>query len=96
MKTPVQCDCNPGRDMVTSSHAEESCTVPNDQWRDGGRVYPFAAAREQVISDLGRIRVLAQELSAELVRTVQHGEGASVCEASEVIVKSDGSIGSAL
>ncbi len=71
--------------MVTSSYAEESCRVPNDQWRDGGRVYPFAAAREQAISDLGRIRVLAQKLSAEFVRTVQHGKGASIRETGLVL-----------
>lgn len=94
--TLIAVDCNPSGDLKSFSHADEFQSEPNDQRSDGGGVLPFAAAREQTVADFGRVRVLAQELSAELVRTVQHGEGASVCEASEVIVKSDGSIGSAL
>ena len=78
--------CRLSDDLISFSHAAEANTLSDDQRRACGGVYPFAALREQTVSDFSRIRVLAKELSAELMRAVQHGTGASVRETSLALV----------
>ena len=80
--------CGGRIDLVSYEHASESDDFPHDQRNYRGGVHPFSAAREQVGIDLGRIRMLAEEVSAELVRTVQHGAGVSVSEMSAALVAS--------
>jgi len=82
----ISADCQYSGNLILSPHAEESDDKPNDQRSVCGGVYSFAAARELAMADLGRVRVLAKELSAELMRTVQHGSGASVRETSVALV----------
>ena len=81
-------DCRPSGDLVSYAHADETDNCAHDQRNDRGGLHPFATAREQALSDLCGIRVLAAEVSAELVRTVQHGERASIREVSAALVSS--------
>ena len=72
--------------MVSYGHADKSDNCAYDKRNYRGGVHPFSAAREQVCADLGCIRMLEAEVSAELLRTVQHGAGASVREVSSALV----------
>lgn len=79
-------DCGRVGDLVSYSHADKTENNPHDQRNYRGGLHPFASARGQVLSDLGGIRMLAAEVSAERMRVVQHGEGASVREVSTALV----------
>lgn len=73
--------------MVSYGHADKSDNCAYDKRNYRGGVHPFSAAREQVGADLGCIRMLEAEVSAELLRTVQHGAGASVREMSSAVLE---------
>ena len=78
--------CRRCSDLVCYGHADKSDNCAYDKRNYRGGVHPFSAAREQVRADLGCVRVLEAEVSAELLRTVQHGARASVREVSSALV----------
>jgi len=78
--------CGGTDDLVSYPHADATNNVTHDERNYCGGVHPYAAGREQAIADLGRVRVLAQELSAELMRTLQHGERVTVLVASSALI----------
>lgn len=86
-------DCRPPCDLVSYAHADQTDNCAHDQRNDRGGLHPFAAARKQTLSDLCGVRMLAAEVSAELVRTVQHGERASVREVSAALVSAAKELG---
>ena len=85
--------CSRGDDLVSYGHADKSDNCAYDKRNYRGGVHPFSVAREQVCADLGCIRMLEAEVSAELLRTVQHGAGASVREVSSALVAAARKIG---
>ena len=73
------CVSKPG--VLSYPHAEGIGNSLHDgQPHDGGGLHPFASRRERTLSDLSRVRVLAETLSNELLRASQHGERDSVRE----------------
>ena len=73
--------------VLSYAHAQGTGNALHDgQPDDGGGLHPFASRRERALSDLSRIRVLAEALSSELLRASQHGERASVRELTAAIV----------
>jgi len=78
--------CASGGDVVSYPHAVTTDHIAHDKRNYGGGVHPFSAGSEQAALDLGCVRVLAEALSAELLRTVQHGERASVRGTSAALI----------
>ena len=79
--------CTPNDEMLSYPHAQGTRDALHDgQPNDGGGLHPFASRRERALSDLSRVRVLAEALSAELLRASQHGESASVRELTTAVV----------
>jgi len=78
--------CASGGDVVSYSHADAADDITHDKRNYRGGVHPCSAGREQAVLDLGCVRVLAQELSVELVRTVQHGERVTVRDGSAALI----------
>ena len=80
--------------VLSYSHAKGTGNALHDgQPHDGGGLHPFASRRERALSDLSRIRVLAEKIPAELLRAAQHGERASLRELTTAIIsatKADG------
>lgn len=78
--------CIRDENLVSYSHANKFEDNLHDERSVRGGIHPFAGSRESVVADFGRVRMLAQEVSAELLRTLQHGERASVREESAALI----------
>ena len=58
--------CAPKSDVLSYPHAQGTGNALHDgQPHDGGGLHPFASRREHALSDLGRIRVLAEALESQ-------------------------------
>ena len=79
--------------MVSYGYADKSDNCAYDKRNYRGGIHPFSAAREQVCADLGCIRMLEAEVSAELLRAVLHGAGASVHEMSSAVFETAKTVG---
>ena len=79
--------CAPDNEMLSYPYAQGTRDALHDgQPNDCGGLHPFASRRERALSDLSRVRVLAEALSAELLRASQHGEGTSLRELTAAII----------
>lgn len=85
--------CSRGDDLVSYGYADKSDNCAYDKRNYRGGIHPFSALREQVCADLGCIRMLEAEVSAELLRAVQHGAGASVREMSIAVFETAKTVG---
>ena len=87
-------DCAPSADVLSYPHAAGTGdNIHDGQPDDGCGLHPFAARCERALSDLGRVRVLAEALSAELLRASQHGEEPSLRELTAALVTAAKDIG---
>lgn len=86
--------CAPKPDVLSYPHAQGAGNTLHDgQPHDGGGLHPFASRRERALSDLSRVRVLAEKIPSELLRAAQRGKGTALRELTAAIVsaaKTDG------
>ena len=86
--------CATKPDVLSYPHAKRTGNALYDgQLHDGGGLHPLSSRRERALSDLSRVRVLAEKIPSELLRVAQRGEGTALRELTAAIVsaaKTDG------